>query len=275
MDHRQLLYKSSSISYYRFGSGPRTAVCFHGYGEDGSMYSFFEVGAGQVFSFYSIDLPFHGLTVWKEGLDFTAGDLQQIVSSILEIEGRPISDPANKIVMLGFSLGGRVALSLYQLLPGNFEKLLLMAPDGLKVNGWYWLATQSYIGNRFFSMTMNHPQWFFGLLKFLNRLKLVNTSIFKFVNYYIGDRQARDLLYMRWTCLRKLKPGLGVIKKYIRAHHTKIRLVYGKHDRIILPVVGEKFRHGIEDQCSIVIIHSGHQILHEKHMNELLPVLMH
>jgi pimeloyl-ACP methyl ester carboxylesterase len=275
MDHRKLLYKTSSISYYRFGSGPQTAICFHGYGEDGRMYSFFEASAGLDFSFFAIELPFHGHTEWNEGLDFTSRDLQEIVSSILETEERTLSDPRHNIVLLGFSLGGRVALSLYQLLPDRFGKLLLMAPDGLKVNGWYWLATQSYIGNRFFALTMDHPQWFFGLLKFLNSLKLVNTSIFKFVNYYIGDKQARDLLYMRWTSLRKLKPALGTIKKYVRQHHTKIRLVYGKHDRIILPVVGEKFRRGIEDHCSITIIHSGHQILHENHLNELLPVLMH
>ena len=54
---------------------------------------------------------------------------------------------------------------------------------------------------------MKHPGWFFGFLKVLNKLGLVNASIFKFVNYYIGDKEVRHLLYTRWTTLRKLKPN--------------------------------------------------------------------
>lgn len=273
MEQRQLLYKHSRINYFRLGNGPRTAICFHGYGEKAEMFGFFEKYAGDQFTFISLDLPFHGLTDWQEGLDFTPGDLLQITDSILEQE--KYHPGTRELVLMGFSLGGRMALSLYQLFPERIEKLLLMAPDGLKVNGWYWLATQTRIGNRFFGYTMKRPQWFFGLLKILNSLHLVNTSIFKFVRFYIGDTAARDLLYKRWTAFRKLKPDLEKVKSYILLHQTKVRLVYGRHDRIILPVVGDKFRSGIEDHCTIAIIHSGHQVLHEKHADELLQVLMH
>ena len=33
--------------------------------------------------FYSINLPFHGKTEWKEGLNFSNEDLQQIIKEIL------------------------------------------------------------------------------------------------------------------------------------------------------------------------------------------------
>jgi pimeloyl-ACP methyl ester carboxylesterase len=174
---------------------------------------------------------------------------------------------------MGFSLGGRMALRLYESAPSMAQRLVLLAPDGLKVNGWYWLATQTWPGNRFFAFTMKKPQWFFGFLKLMNRLKLVNSSIFKFVNYYIGDAQARQLLYTRWTTLRKIKPNLATIKTAIRENKTKTRLLYGKHDRIILPVVGERFVKGIEEHATLMVIASGHQVLHEKHVKEILPAL--
>jgi hypothetical protein len=160
-------------------------------------------------------------------------------------------------------------------MPSQIERLVLLAPDGLKVNFWYWLSTQTWAGNRVFSFTMKHPEWFFGFLKLLNKLKLVNASIFKFVNYYIGDKEVRRLLYARWTTLRKIKPNLKQIKSSIRGNKTKIRLIYGKHDRIILSSVGEKFKKGIEETCTIAVIHSGHQVLHEKHVQEILPALLH
>lgn len=271
-------YKNSKVSYYRFGTGPQAAICFHGYGENGNSYAFLEKYLGDRFSFYAIELPFHGNTDWQEGLLFTHNDLQQITDGILNLNNdKPSFDSAQDInhkpILLGYSLGGRIALSLYQSQPEKISRLILMAPDGLKINFWYWLSTQTWLGNKLFALTMKKPGWFFGFLKVLNKLKLVNASIFKFVNYYIGDPEARRLLYARWISLRRLKPNLERVKSFVREQKTPVRLVYGKHDRIILSSVGERFKKGIEDQCEIKIIHSGHQVLHEKHVEELLPLL--
>ncbi|HRF18425.1 MAG TPA: alpha/beta fold hydrolase, partial [Chitinophagaceae bacterium] len=223
--------------------------------------------AGTQFSFYAIDLPFHGKTDWKEGLNFTIQDLEAISLSVAGTGSLPLT-------VMGFSLGGRMALSLYEVLPQKINKLILLAPDGLKVNFWYWLSTQTWMGNKFFAFTMKHPGWFFGLLQLMNKLKLVNASIFKFVKHYIDDKQVRQLLYQRWTTLRKIKPGISNIKAHIKQNNTKVRLVYGIHDRIILSSVGEKFRRGMEDYCDVNIIHSGHQVLHEKHAREIIESLL-
>ena len=272
MDHLSVTYKNSTISYYQFGSGPKPVICFHGYGEEATTFGFLEKYAGDLFSFYSIDLPFHGKTEWKEGFLFSQTDLRQITTAIISKNGR---QPASgKFSLLGFSLGGRVSLCLYQAIPGQIERMVLLAPDGLKVNSWYWLATQTWLGNKFFAFTMKKPAWFFGLLKGLNKLKLVNTSIFKFVNHYIGDPEVRRLLYTRWTALRKIKPGLSRIKNYTRENKTPVRLVYGKHDRIILSPVGERFKKGIEEQCTLKVIDSGHLVLHEKHAAEIVQSLL-
>lgn len=152
--------------------------------------------------------------------------------------------------------------------------MVLLAPDGLKVNFWYWLATQTYAGNNLFAFTMKKPGWFFGFLKTLNKLKLINASVFKFVNHYIDDRKVRDQLYQRWTGLRKIRPGISRIRELVKKFKTPVRLIYGKHDRIIRLSRAEKFKKGIEADCSIVVIHSGHQVLHEKHVKEILPQLL-
>jgi len=275
MESKQLIYRNSTINYYRVGSGPQIAVCFHGYGEEAAVFEFLGKHAGNQFTFFAIDLPFHGKTDWKESFNFDPLNLFQIVEQIIENDNRKSEIGNRKFYLLGFSLGGRMALSLYQSIPEKIEKLILLAPDGLKVNFWYWLATQTWLGNRFFKLTMNKPGWFFGFLKLLNKLKLVNTSIFKFVNYYIGDTDVRRLLYARWTTLRKIKPNISVIKKNILENKTPVRFVYGKHDRIILSSVGEKFRKGIEEYCTVSVIPAGHQVLHEKHVEEIVEALLH
>lgn len=272
MEPQELVFKKSAIAYYRFGAGPKLVVCFHGYGEGALAFSFLTQYREKQYTFLAIDLPFHGKTEWNEGLDFTYADLQQIAQKIIA-ENNLQSKGSQKITLLGFSLGGRVALSFYELNPETVDRIVLLAPDGLKINFWYWLSTQTIIGNRLFAFTMKHPGWFLGFLKLLNKLRLINASIFKFVTFYIGNAEVRRLLYQRWTCLRKLKPSLKKIKAFVRQQDTTVRLVYGKHDRIILSVVGEKFRKGIEQQCSLAVIPSGHQVLHEKHAEYIIAAL--
>jgi pimeloyl-ACP methyl ester carboxylesterase len=268
-----LSYKSSQLHFLKAGTGNTVILCFHGYGETADYFVFLaNLLSPEQYTLIAVDLPFHGKTVWKEGLRFLPADLQKITELIME---QSAVTPDQKIILMGFSLGGRVALQLYQTMPASIFKLILMAPDGLKVNSWYWLATQTTAGNTFFAFTMKKPGWFFGLLRVMNKLKLVNSSIFKFVNYYIGDPEVRRLLYSRWTTLRKIKPALPVIKNYIRENKTAVRLVYGKHDRIILSSVGEKFKAGIEEQCTLTVISSGHQVLHEKHSEEIIRALLY
>lgn len=263
MQHQLLTYRDSAISYYRFGNGPKQVLCFHGYGENAQTFAFLEASIGNEYSFHAIDLPFHGQTVWKQSLDFTVTDLQQIIS-LLQLKATN-----SKPVLLGYSLGGRVALSLYQSQPEDFSKLVLLAPDGLLMNPWYWLSTQTMAGNRLFRFTMKYPGWFFGTLQGLNKMGRVNASVFKFVNSYIGNPELRTLLYQRWTVLRKLKPDLPLIRSLIMKYQTPIHLLYGKHDRIILPERGEQFRKGIEEYCSVNILPAGHQLLQEKYVGKI------
>lgn len=279
MEQRVLSYKNSQVSYYRIGSGPNPAICFHGFGEEGTLYSFLEKYADDQYTFYSIDLPFHGKTEWQEGLLFTHNDLKLIIHEILEqnnLKPHPTSGGTNlQYTLLGFSLGGRIALSFYQAQPECIKKIILLAPDGLRVNPWYWFATQTWIGIKIFELSMKYPGWFFGFLKAVNKLGFVNASVFKFVNHYISNKEARQLLYQRWTTLRKLKPDLAKIRLYIRQYKTQTRLIYGKYDRIILPVRGENFKKGIEEFCTLTVIDSGHQVVHENHVKQILPALLH
>ena len=259
-------YRSSKVHYCRFGAGQKILLCFHGYGESEETFHFLANHITRDYTLFAIDLPFHGKTQWQEGLRFTVTDLQAIIEALCT----KYSLAANKFILLGYSMGGRVALQLLQVIPAKIEKTVLLAPDGLKVNIWYWLATQTYLGNKLFGFTMKHPGWFFTLLQAGNRLKLINQSVLKFTRYYINDTTVRRLLYERWTCMRAIKPNLTYIKKLIKTHQIPVRLLYGQYDRIIRFERGEKFRKGIDSFCTLHIIQTGHQVLQEKHVNQII-----
>ena len=268
MHSGSITHNNSSVHFHYGGQGATPLVCFHGYSETCAHFNFLEKYVGDKFKIIAIDLPFHGETEWKEKYVHPS-DLAAVVKKILE----QLSVEGDQMYLMGFSLGGRMALCVLQELPSKVSKLVLLAPDGLKVNFWYWLATQTYIGNRLFGFTMKHPAWFFSLLQAGNRLKLINQSVLKFTRYYIHDITVRRQLYERWTCMRAIKPNLASVKKHIRAHRLPVRLLYGQYDRIIRHERGEKFRTGIESFCTLHIIQTGHQVLQEKQVNHIIQLI--
>src|SRR4051812_22772794 len=176
-----LSYRNSQLHYCWFGAGQKIILCLHGYGESEQTFHFLEKHIFSGYTVIAIDFPFHGKTQWNEGLTFSPADLRAITEMLLAKHGQE----GSKLTLLGYSMGGRVALQLLQVIPDKIEKTILLAPDGLKINFWYWLSTQTYIGNRLFGFTMKHPAWFFWLLQTGNRLKLINQSVLKFTRYYI------------------------------------------------------------------------------------------
>ncbi|HET6253895.1 MAG TPA: alpha/beta fold hydrolase [Puia sp.] len=299
-------YQSSQLHYYVWGNGPRILFAFHGYGESASSFAFIGEALGPGHTLIAIDLPFHGQTEWREGLSFLPQQLYEIMREIARLASGSASSSPNSNLhsptlgpyspsslephspspslgphspflpwrLIGYSMGGRIALQLAENHPESIDRLILLAPDGLKVNIWYGIATRTALGNLLFRWTMCRPGWLFILLRISNALRLVNPSIYKFAVHYIDDRKVRHDLYIRWTTMRKFKPDLASIATIIRSRRLPVDLVYGRYDRIIRWERAEQFRNrGIADLCRLILLDTGHQLLRPQFLPDLLPIL--
>lgn len=263
-----LEYEDSTFSYLRGGNGKEILLCLHGFGEDAATFSFLEKHLGDRFTIYAPDLPWHGQTQWRKTLTFPTKGMMKLIEHMT-------GDIVNKkIHLLCYSMGGRVGLSLLERIPQQIEKAVLLAPDGLKVNFWYWLATQTWLGNGLFRYTMKHPQWFAWLVDVMKRFGWINISVAKFVHAYIDNKQMRDDLYHIWTTMRKFRPQLQQVKQNIIQHQIPVHLIFGEFDRVILPVNGYKFQRGTEKLVSVDVLKSGHQLLREKHTDVIVQALL-
>jgi pimeloyl-ACP methyl ester carboxylesterase len=276
-----LSYRSSRIHYYRWGTGPRIIFAFHGYGETASSFAFIGEALTPDFSLVAIDLPFHGSTEWNEGLSFLPEQLYEIMKAIAahHAANMPSPGPTSHGTplwrLLGYSMGGRIVLQLLEYHPRSFDKLILLAPDGMKVNSWYRVATGTIAGNLLFRWTMRWPGWLFLVLRLCHFLRLVNPSIYKFAVHYIDDRRVRQDLYTRWTVMRLFRPRLATIAAIIRRQHVPVSFVYGRFDRIIRWETAERFRNrGIGDQCQLILLETGHQLVRPQFLPDLLPVII-
>jgi pimeloyl-ACP methyl ester carboxylesterase len=265
-----LPYQSSFFEFVYFGRGPQLVVCFHGYGGQAQNFAFLEKHLGAQYTFIAINLPYHGHTQWKESYPFTPQALLQVMEAIF---GQLGIAPA-RFALMGYSMGGRVAMALANQLPKKLSRLCLLASDGMKMNFWYWLSTQTKAGNALFRFTMKRPGWFTGMIKAAHRLRLVNSSIGKFLDYYIGDPAVRQQLYDRWTCMRGFTPRIPQLAKDIRQYHIPTRLLYGSYDRIILASRAEPFVQVAGDDCTIQVLAAGHQLLQERYADTITDMLL-
>ncbi|MBS1598275.1 MAG: alpha/beta hydrolase [Bacteroidetes bacterium] len=264
-----LTYKSSRIHYQKAGNGKRALVALHGYSDSANSFDLIKDYMGNDFTLIAIDLPFHGQTDWKEGLTLHPAELIEIIDSIISENSLPHS----KIHLMGFSMGGRIALSLFQNVPGKIDKLILLASDGLHISKWYWLATQTWMGNALFNFTTKYPGWFFNMLHVGRKMKLIKQNVYKFSMSSMKEKQLRHDLYARWTAMRKFTTNFKKLKSLVLLHKTPVRLVYGEYDHIIRTNGGEKFREGIEKYCELSILSCGHHVLVSKNLETIVRLI--
>jgi pimeloyl-ACP methyl ester carboxylesterase len=259
MESNYIKYPHSTFHYHQYGSGPKLLFCFHGYGRDGHTFYFFDRLLGTQYTVIAIDLPFHGYTEWDKELTFHPNYLIQVIQQIRS----SLQKEKEKFSILGFSMGGRIALHLTQILHKHIDRLVLIAPDGLRFNFWNFIATHTWLGNKLLNYTIYHPAWFLKLLDFAEKTKIANRSITSFVHYYMDDEQQRLVLYRRWTTMRMFRPKLLKLKRIINKYKIKTRMMFGRNDNIIAMQGGQRFITGIEKNASIKVVDLGHYLLHE------------
>ena len=265
-----LKYKNSSVAFHVFGQGPKILFCLHGYGDSGDSFYFLEKILGTDYTIIAPDLPLHGGTQWNEKNIFQPPDILQWIPGMREAAGMHTAEK-NKIQLLGYSMGGRLALSIFSEAPRDFEKIVLFCPDGLHENFWHFVSTQTMAGNFLFDKTMQHPGWFFNLMEAAYQLKLLNKSIYKFAHHYLDDPGARALLYKRWTLFRKFTPAISHVKKNILKYKIPLTLVFGSYDRIILSARSNYLKKN-NPAVKVLILDAGHQLLREKYGPEIARV---
>jgi pimeloyl-ACP methyl ester carboxylesterase len=243
------------------GSGPRVTVCLHGFGEFARTFDPLSAALSG-HTLVAIDLPWHGETDWQEGLDMEVTDLMRMIRDIPQVG-------TSRFGLMGYSMGGRICLSLFEAFPQDVDFLLLIAPDGLKVNPWYRFATQTSVGNHVFRSVMARPGGFVRLLRTGRRLGLFNESIMKFVRIYVDDKQMRNTVYRVWTTMRRFRPGLPIVKTLIREHRVPVYLLFGQYDRIIQPSLGKPFVDGLEEWATMQVLDVGHQLLHPRNVEAI------
>ncbi|GAB4001346.1 hypothetical protein GCM10028807_57430 [Spirosoma daeguense] len=244
------------IAYRRFGHGPNVLLAFHGFGQTSQIYLPVEKRLGQHFTIFAIDLFFHGDSHYVADQLLTKTDWNKLLGNFLE------THKIERFSLMGFSLGGRFALTAVEAFATRLDQLILIAPDGITRNFWYQLATGSALGRSAFRYVLRHLPLLTTFGHALTRFGLLNRTVMRFAEISLGTAARRELVYKSWTQFRGIHPDLRVIGKVLNSNVVCIHFFLGAFDRIIpssyiLPLT-KRLRH-----FEITVLETGHNHLIE------------
>lgn len=240
----------------QWGSGSSLLICFHGFGEDAFRFEVLEKALGNDFTIVAVDLPFHGSTRPVKETDMTPQPMLwgACIQRVLEQFHQP------HFSLLGYSLGGRICLQLIQQIPHRIKQLILLAPDGLHHNCWFYFLTRTYVGQKLFRWHVDHPRMFFTITKWLQSLHLLAPSFKKFLELQMDTKAKRMQVWLSWNSLRYFIPDMKQVKKHLEQYQIPCYLFFGKYDRVIKPAYGKPFCKDLS-RARMFVLDCGHQLL--------------
>lgn len=255
------------LHYICVGSGPRLLIAFHGYGNEAAIFSDFGKLVGGEYTLYSIDLPHHGNSDW------VAGDVIEPRELAVLTTGLMAEMKVDKCSLLGYSLGGRVCLSIIEQLAEHVDRVLLIAPDGLVFNPLYYFVTKNFAGKRLFRHFLNSPERYMRYIEWLKDKRYVNASQYNFAMHYLDTPERRDFLLKVWPDMSRIIPNSRKLRAAIARHHIPIHIFMGAYDRVIPVKHAERFKSGLES-VQLHITEKGHKVMDVDTMPQMAECLL-
>lgn len=239
----------------------RWLIAFYGYGQAAEVYKPFAVKLEKEYNVLVIDLPYQSLDAPIEKQEFIS-----FVKSLMHKYG------FTQFVGLSYSMGSRFNLVLAECIPESVSKLILLAPDGIRIRFWNRLSTQTSIGNYLFKVLANHPVAFEKISEFIYNIKLITKSMYAFSKWHMRDQQNRLRVYHAWMNMKKMIPDLDQINSNTQKYHFEILAYFGKYDEVINSGCMKKLAFKIPS-AHINLVNKGHSLLDEDMFEEVRKVL--
>lgn len=247
-----LVYNESILAYQKKGQGKNVLLLFHGFGQHKQIFDELSSELESCYTLYSFDLFFHGASSWNHGEQALEKETWRAILQQFLGENK-----IGKFSLLGFSLGGKFVLATLELFPEKIERIFLLAPDGIKTNIWYSLATYPLLLRQFFKGMILRPNRLNQIATFLQYFHLADKGLIRFAQSQMDTQTKRERVYYSWVVFRHLNFDSQRIAQVINNHSIKLTLLAGRYDKIITPENMNRLLHFVKDY-QLEILETGH-----------------
>ncbi|MFM1874935.1 MAG: hypothetical protein RL266_672 [Bacteroidota bacterium] len=241
-------------SYLDNETGDEVWLAFHGYGQEAEVMHHFMMVLRPNARVLSFDLPLHGSTSIYKDRSLSIGDVGELVGTALREVG------STRCSLAGFSLGGKMVLKMVELVPAKLERVVLIAPDGLKTNPMYWFVTHTLVGRWLFQLFIAFPAPLLAASRFVSSVRLMDPKIHEFVSAQMSTREKRQKVLDTWMTFRHITPSLDQVRKKIWRYRILPTLVFGERDRVIHPKLAKKLSGENCKTAKLILLKAGHNL---------------
>jgi pimeloyl-ACP methyl ester carboxylesterase len=255
------------LHYLRRGTGPQLLVAFHGYGNDAHIFDVFTPHLGLRYTLVAIDLPHHGGSEWPADEPLGRAALVTAIQQLMSRMG------VEKISLMGYSMGGRICMSLVEDMPSAIDKVALLATDGLAINAYYYFFTRTAPGKWLFARLLHDPSVYFRFADWLLQRKLLHPSRHKFATHYLSSELQRAMLGQVWPSLSQFIPSPQRLKKLVARYNIPVHIFMGEHDKVMPPSLAHKFSAGLST-VKVTVLDKGHRLFDSENAGHIAAYLL-
>lgn len=238
------------------GSGPRLLICLHGYGNTGNLFDFIGERLPDGMRMLTLDLPGFGKSpLLHQGKSISSEDWLSLLNAI-----QKAFPDTKEMLLMGYSIGARIALHWFTYSDHQFSKVILLAPDGLRLHPLYRFCVRNPLGRFLFKQTLRHPGAFLFVLRILYNLKAIDKARYRFVRGKMEDEEERRRIENVWLGYARLEKSFPEIKAKTQEWNTSWHLIWGEKDRVIKPKWGQKFVKRVPG-AQLNLLRGGHALL--------------
>ncbi|MDZ4843981.1 MAG: alpha/beta hydrolase [Chitinophagales bacterium] len=260
-------YKNSRFNYYLFGSGKFPLIAFHGFGQNGQMFAPVKESFGHKYTIYSVDFAYHGKTEWKEEVACTKAETIALLKEFMQQQG------FEKISLMGFSMGGRIVMSLIADMAPVLNEVFLLSPDGISERVYYRDVLANRFGDAAFKQMLKHPEILINATQLFSKIGLTKKYVADYVKSYLGEERRRNRIYNIWLSMQTFRTNLTRVRSASEKNHLKVYLLWGKRDKVLPVEYAHRFKKAVP-QCELILLDGGHFIVDER-LNPVINQLLH
>jgi pimeloyl-ACP methyl ester carboxylesterase len=215
-----------NLHHPKIGKSDKILLAFHGMGQDFSCFQKFAQIFENQYTTYLFDLPFHGKSEANETI-ITKEIWKEYLSKFLQ------ENQIKNFSVISFSMGGRFALATLEAFTERIEEAILLAPDGITEDPFYFGATRFSFTRNIFKKILKNNHKFHRFAGLLSRVGIVHESVLKFAKMMVDTPEKQEQLYNTWIGFRTLKFDVEKLAQLINNQEINVKIFMGKYDKLL------------------------------------------
>lgn len=255
VDYHFFNFEGARLGYQKSGNGSSALLVFHGFGQDHTSFNPMTEALAGRYTIYSFDLFFHGQSKWPFEDHPLSKDLwKRMITQFLS------DQKIDRFSLMGYSLGGKFVLATLEILSTQVDSVFFLAPDGIRLNFWYRLATGTQPMRALLKSMIDKPGLFTGTASLATKLGLVDKGIARFANTQMDSLEKRQRVYLSWVVFRKLAFDIKDIARLVNSKPIKVWFFVGRFDKMITEKTVKPLHTKLKNS-ELKILDSGHTAL--------------